>query len=579
MAYQLPSSDGRIAQPNDGDSIGNVFASWGVDFDTNRGSVTGSDPLKNVIDETDDADLNGYVAKYVEYSNKLFAVSNVVFKSDSGIDDDITDPASWSQDTASGTPTVSNVVTDAVEFDSLLLVVDGNDIVAFNNTSWSSWWQGTLGQSALSTGQRFFLKVGPDGNLYIVDNGNKIYRVTPAGVVTKTGQGTLDFSDRGWECTAMEMTSTRMFAAFYSRTGKEGAHIIEWDLGPQSISPNRIHKVGAERVQCIPIWEDVPYAVLSDGRIKYFNGERFVTYEGVRFPKFNNRSDSDWLHNNGWAIVDDKPHFLANPRTETPAQNQLQERVDNGANLHAGVWCLDPKVGLYNRYPLTNGTTDRGQTVVGEVGALFGLEHFKTKFLCSYSYINSSNTAPIDDTPGIFAHDSDISIARNGFLITPFVLSSKGSQLLEVYHNQLNSGESYDVYYRRYRQDEINLFGVWANSTTFHSTDDGTNVSTGDLLLISFGPGSGHYSRVANVERSSTVTVITLADENPNWSSGISGGVRVLNFKFMAKFDNTVSDWHEAAAPHLGTSRKIQMFIGFKQNAASNIRLDNVIIN
>src|SRR5690606_6790176 len=74
---------------------------------------------------------------------------------------------------------------------------------------------------------------------------------------------------------------------------------------------NRIHKMGAQAVWCIAIWNDTPIAVLSNGKVKYFNGASFVDFPGAQFPIGDGQLTEEFIHPNGWAIIDDLPHFLA----------------------------------------------------------------------------------------------------------------------------------------------------------------------------------------------------------------------------------------------------------------------------
>ena len=120
-------------QPNDGDSSGNIFATWGADFKTNRGSARVPTGLKNVFDTTDDADLDAYAGQFNEYDGKLWAISNELFETDvSAVSADITLTANWAQDVTASSPDPGATATDSVVFDSLLLVQDGVDIFAYN---------------------------------------------------------------------------------------------------------------------------------------------------------------------------------------------------------------------------------------------------------------------------------------------------------------------------------------------------------------------------------------------------------------------------------------------------------------
>jgi len=146
----------RWIQPNKGTSEGNVHATWNVDFDANRGHLHVSNPLKKVFDTTNDAQLTTTVAKFIEYDSKIFAISNYVFRASASVGSDITLSTQWSQDATSNTPDPGATVTDAVVFDGLLLVQDGNTIKSYNGTTWADWWKQPLVNPRSHKGNHLF---------------------------------------------------------------------------------------------------------------------------------------------------------------------------------------------------------------------------------------------------------------------------------------------------------------------------------------------------------------------------------------------------------------------------------------
>lgn len=557
-------------QRNDGDSFGNLYATWGADLETNKGSARVPTGLKNVFDSTDDADLTDSVAKYVEYSNQLWAVSDELFNT--ATDDvtaDITLTANWSQDVTASSPDPSASVTDAVVFDSLLLVVDGNDIVAYNGSTWSSWWQGTLGQSALSTGQTFILKVGPDGNLYITDSGKKIYRVTPAGVVSKTGVGTLDFSDRPFILRCATTTSTRIFYGTEDNEG-ENAVIIEWDMGTRSISANKLHPTGAKRVLCMGTWEDTPIAILSDGSIKYFNGSAFVNWDGARLPETKYAYADDAIHKNGFAVIDNLPHFLINPRLESSSDGVgYSTNTENNWFYPAGVYCLDPDIGLYCRYPLSDGVDQH--FMVQEVGALFARSHRKTKFFASYTVYPTPTTS----TSIIAAEDRENTLATTSWMIpTPFESLDEVMSKLKLIHRKLESGESIDLYYRFNDEPTIILDGNWLDTKNFNTTTTVTDIEKGWVAFMK--TGKYFLSTVSEIT-TGTTNQITFKDANSNITVGQASTFEFINFKHMGSLTNHQTEIDDLTIPDAKKSRQVWIWIVLNKVAGSTLELDYLV--
>lgn len=559
--------DRKWTQTNTGDVGGVLSHSWGVDLNENKGKVQVSNPLKNVFDEVDDTDLQNPVAKFVEYNSKIFAIANKVFKVTSTTGTDITLTANWSQDAVSGTPSPGATVTDAVVFDSLLLVQDGDDIKSFNGTSWASWWKTTLAQSALATGQKFILKVGPDGNLYITDGGNKVYRVTTASTVTKTGQGTLDFSSTTQILNCATTTSSRIWYGTEDSAG-ENAVIIEWDMGPQSISANKIHEMGVKRVLCMATWNDTPIAILSDGSIKYHNGVSFVDWKGAQLPRTNNQYHNSIIHKNGWAIIDNLPHFLINPTVDID-ETSIVEDTSNYWNYPAGVYCLDPELGLYCRYALIGST--KAQRQVSSLGALFARSHKNTKFFASYDFYNSSLSAKAV----IACEDKNNTIDVKGWLgFQPVDSYDEVIKKIDLLHKRLGTGDAINVYVRRFDTESILATGYWYSTTQFNTTDTITGI---DEDWFVFSKTVDNWSSTVQSYDDSTTSTVIFKDANTGVAQNDSAVLEFINFKKIASITNTTKEFDVATLTDTTKSRGVWILLELKQSAGNKIELDYII--
>ncbi len=562
----------RWLQQNNGTAQGNVHATWGVDFDANRGSVHVSNPLKKVFDTTNDAQLTTIVGAFVEYDSNIFAVSNYVFKTYSGPGNDITDSAEWSQDSKSNTPDPGATVTDAVVFDGLLLVQDGNTIKSFNGTSWADWWKTTLGQSSLTQGQPFVLKVGPDGNFYTTSGGNKVYRVTPTGTVTKTGEGTLDFSATEFVIINGTTTSSRIFYGTEDSEG-ENCAIIEWDMSPSSESANRIHRMGTKRVLCIATdSNDMVVAILSDGSVKYFNGNAFVDYPGMHLPKTKYQYANDVIHKNGWMIHDNMLHFAINPKVDID-EDVYDEVSSNHWYYPAGIYCLDPQVGLYCRYPFRDTTTNLPVPSIGSVGALFSRNHANTSFFSSYvRYLTSSTTRSY-----ITCEDRNNASATKAWLmLNPFEAYDSVINKITLIHKRLGTGDSVNVYYRRFDETPVRVSGYWTSTTTFNTTDSVTGIGEDWFVVSKIGVGAGYTSTVQSVE-SGTTSVITMKDANANVTLNDESVLEFVNFKKMATLTQKTIEWDELSIPDTTKSRHLWILLEITQAAGNEFELDYIL--
>ena len=578
-SFSIPDEKGRILQLNSGASLGNVFASYGVDFESNKGKIRVSSQVKKLLTNADDADFNGYAAAIVPYSTdgtngKLFAVSDKAFSTD------FTNPiGTWTKETVGNEPNVGNTVTDAVVFDGLTLVADATNINAWNGSTWTNnYWTSTLGQAALTSGQRHLMKVGSDGNLYIVDRGNKLYRVHPVDGATVTGQGTLDLSATNYRFQSMAATSTRLFIGAQDLGGGDGV-ILEWDMSPDSVAPNKIHKVGAQGVPCIAVWNDVAIAVLTSGKVKYFDNLKFVDYDNVEFPvPANFRLSDNFIHPNGWTIIDDLPHFLAMGRSAT--QNVPNSVKETDWAFPAAVWCLDPSIGLYPRFPIGTGEStqsDYGKPAMKEVGALFAYKagrQDETKFLCSYEYYLANGT----DVRSVLAYfDNANTQASRAWLATPFSMSFREAwKNLETFHKPMPTGCSIRVYTRTEDEDPVRFDGAYASTTQINTASIGYDIEKGDLAYIKMGPGSGQWIRIDAVEQSSGTTSITFESANTFAVAGNSAVLEIFKFRYMGTI--TSSDYTQMNVADTGIKRKRQFLFEFIQAANKEIEVDAILV-
>jgi len=575
--FTLPNDKGQFSQPNKGDSIGDIFMTYGIDLD--KGKMSVSSQVKKLVNNTDNADFGGYAASIGSYSGtgtqKIFAVSDFAFSADIA-----TPVGTWSKETAGTEPDSGNTVMDSAYFDGLFLVSEATDIKSWNGTTWASWWVTALGQSALASGERHLIWVGSDGNLYIIDDGVKVYRVTPTGTVTKTGNGTLDFSATQYQVTCAVTSSNRSWIGTIDANSEE-AVIIEWDMSPSASTANKLHKVGARSVICIAVWNDTPVAILSNGKVKYFNGVSFVDFEKqIQFPipeGYELQDDDDFIHPNGWAIIDDLPHFLVAGNVQTSLTSFAGTKL-GAYYLPSGVWCLDPNIGLYQRFALGSGLTtqeDYGQMRITNVGALYSLQSSDSKFLASYEYLDADGT----EKSTLVYHDAASTKPSRGFLMTTYQFNFRDLwKKVEMFHKKLATGEKLRVYYRNEKSDKIGKSGTWASTTKFNIVETGLDIGRGDVAFIKMGSGAGQLMRVDSVEESATVTSITFTEANSFVTANDLGTIDILNFRFMGEVTNTTEDYHFFGVPSQGKSRKTQFLFEFQQAADNTMELDFAII-
>lgn len=581
MAKQIIPNNKRWTQPNNGDAFGEIYASYGMDFFENEGRARVSRSLVKIIDQDDDLgtgdnQFDSYAHSIITDGSRYFAIGDDVFRT--GLSGQITASNNWSLDEESDVPSVGNTVSNAEYFDGNLLVADGDDIAAWGGSSWDDdWWTNTIGGTALQVGKRRFMKVGANGNLYITDDGNKVYRLPPNSTSqSESGNGTLDFSATDYEFTCMEPSASRMWIGYKSQDGNGG--IIEWDMSANASTANRIHKLGAIP-RCIAVWEDTPIAIMSDGRVRYFNGTQFVEYENVRLPKIYDRYEEDMIHPNGWDIIDGLPHFLIAGQKEASGTTYT-ENTQAPWIFPSAVYCLDPKIGLYPRFTLTNGLAtedDYSQPAVAAVGALTAfdtIDGYGTNFLCSYEVYDESKS-----THAILAYmDRNNSRDNKGYVALRPVEDPSGYKNIEIVHRLLESGNRIRAFYRQYDEDSVFTEGVWFSSTQFNTTDSVTGVEAGNIAWVKHGKGAGQFLRVESVTDNGTVKEIRFKDSNTSVSQNDDTTLEFINFKYMGDITNTTLDYHTLTFPTRSKSRKMTVLLEVTQLAETKNEIDYITV-
>ena len=595
MKFEFPYK-GAVDAKNEGDMYGAISYSRGIDFSTEPGRILNSPNALKLTNGNDLATFTAPVSAFAIYDQRWHGAATKIFRNASG--GDVNPTTTWSLDTTTSTPTIQNIEADMVYFDGSLRLsgVNTGDIYTTDGATWSSWWKGTLAQSALSTGDFVPLCVGPSGHLYILDNQQKVYYVTSTGTVAKTGGGTLDLSATGYRLQCMRATSTRIWLA--GRDTSDGKSVvIEWDASENEASANRIHRPGSNGVMSIVIWNDSPVLMLTDGTMRFFDGAAFYSLPGARLPAapagYVYRPDlvrtstidlsSFTMHPNGSAVIDELPHFLMAMTLRDSSNTNVRAQ---DPKYYAGVFCYDPEIGLYNRFPieLDPGTTGFGAnlpigTTTLTVGALQSAPSQKTSFIASCMVHIDGDTRAL-----IFSDDKSRSLAARGFFVlNPFVGNGRDLwQKVEVLCSKLkNSSDRILLKYRLGKSANLPFMatGTLTSSTTFTSTDtDFADVVEGDWVYISYGSGAGCTAHVSSITNNAGTYTVTLDESVVGYTSANAIEVIVDNFKRLATIDAQNTDYHDPAIANTESSHTFWLMVELRSAAGSVVELDKVIV-
>ena len=189
--FEFPNK-GEVTQLNNGEAFGSLHTSYGIDFSKEKGRIINSPNSLVHLSGYTTGTITGPVIGFAVKNSRWIGAADDVYR---GGDGEINDPSNgWAIDTSTSTPQCNYELSDVVVFNDDVLVsgiAGAGDIYLYNGSAWSSWWQGTLAQTGLSTVQLLAMRVSPKtGRLYILNGGNKVYNVTTAGTVkTECGDG------------------------------------------------------------------------------------------------------------------------------------------------------------------------------------------------------------------------------------------------------------------------------------------------------------------------------------------------------------------------------------------------------
>lgn len=579
--FSIPDDKGKLIQLNDGDTRGNIYSSFGMDFNE-AGKIKVNAPTKVFFDGVTEANLTNKLLGFVKYNtNKLLG-----FGAGDAYNLTVDTFSSYTVSIGDGSTDSSN--GDGVYFNSLALLSGTTTIYSTTNgTSFTNWWETTLGQSALvasSYDKPRLMRVGFNGNLYISDNGNKIYYHTGVGAPVKTGNGTIDISLTNELFTCMETSSTRMWIGTKNIGGE--ASLIEWDLSLGSETPNRVHKIGAEAVRAIVIHEDTPVAILSDGNVKIFDYKqgRFVDWEvmKIRVPK-GKKLAFNFIHRNGWDIIDGLPHIAITGQIDSTG-TKYERAAEQEWAMPSGIYCMEPEKGLYHRFSFGTGdygaagtTIDNyGEVAATDVGALVAVDSKTGKFIVSYETMLTDGTY----NPSVAYHINTDVQGGKGWLATTFAMSFREVwKKLDLFHKPLETGCKIKVYSRAENTAGKLLKGTWTSTTTFNALTTGLNIAEGNIALVKMGNGSGQWIKVYGATESDTVTTLTIDEANPKVTVGDYGTLEVFDFKYMGTIDDTQRDFHDLSVPQAESKRRRQFLFEFTQPAGTDIEVDYIIAN
>lgn len=529
--YQIPDKNKKLVQVNRGDSLGNLWATFNMDFDSSLGRIKVAPRLRINTDSVDDTDLTtptAFLRTSASNTDQYWALCGTVLFKTAG-----TNPtAGFTQDAIASSPTtLSYVCSDMVEFEGALVVSDTTDLNRLAAGTWdNAWWLSTLAQTALVSGIAHPLHVSLKSNLLLVGDGNNMH------IIDKNNNVRIArvILPNDFEITWIRSNYEGTWIGARNKFGREGK-VFFWDEYAENY--NRAYVVKSDIAFSGVMKDGVLFIINGEGQLLQFNGAGFT--EKAVLPIFgqaNKRWDDgtaprSLVHRNGMTVIEEKIHVLCYSRINDDSTKFME-------NFPSGIYVFDEERGLTHKYALT--LYDGSEIDYGAMSTITlpGAIVATTK---SQGLLLAGGTIPSDSTTflhAIFYRDVDDSINKRGHFITAVMESSAFEDvfqdLLASFKRLKNSGDKIVIKYRSIKNPNLPIegTGTWQSTSTFSTTQVLTNASAGDEAMIIRGKGSGATAKISSITEAGGTYTVTLAEA----ITGVAGTLRFL-----------IGDWTECA--------------------------------
>jgi hypothetical protein len=328
-----PSENKQWSQPNNSDLFGNVYATKNINFD-DEGYLKLSGRAVSLINEQLNANVDTAATTvfdsgtyFTQTSDKPFTIGGYPLGE--------TEPV---EITGANVP-AGSVMSDAIWFDNKLIVSENDDI---RYRSGTDWYDTNVVLSTTSLAQHpicsFVSKAG-----WVVANVNTLLlygdiSTTPTLVETLT-------IPADYMITSLAYFNQQIYIG---TRHQQGGKAVMYVWNGTGAAAQGAFEVDSYIIHDITVFQDSVVAFVSNGALLRFNGSGFTPL--AYFPIFNT------------------PYSLADYQNINHYHNCLKANDDvlyiqfsfsAGQNVYlnqpSGVWCYDPKVGLYHKYSYSIG--------------------------------------------------------------------------------------------------------------------------------------------------------------------------------------------------------------------------------
>jgi hypothetical protein len=571
---KIPGDTKTFIQTNRSNVLGNLWATFNIDLQSNLGRVRVGQKLKlNTKTGDTNATNLGLPVAFEAFDSRMFAAGGGrIFKNTTTA----SKPnllSAFVEDTSTGAPTTLNGYSDMTTFNNTLVVSAPTTVYSkpANGSGTGSWTDRTANLTSGTLHKT--CKFSKYDRLYVSDNQQDVKSCNTSWVWAAPGEDyALDLSDSS-DVGYISTIAASSELIWIGTTGNDvlgtgtpvNSAIFSWD----GISSKYLKKydIDASGVYAIKIIEDIPYAMDSRGRLLEFNGTGFK--EIGRLPLRENQYlassgsalPTEWyIHNNGIDVTQDGTIVVFIKNTNALNRGGASETINE--NLPSGVWEWSRDNGFVHKHSISllsitsSSNTDFGQNKLSSIGALKYAKVVPetaisiSSIICGATYYTDATTT----TSGIFAqapfpHDNSSypEGQKLGYIVTTWIdaggFKDTWAKIFARHRKLIDSSDQIILKYRTSESDPVQVTITWTSTTTFTTT---TNVSSyvGYEVEGIQGNGSGGLGHISSVSENAGTYTVTVDNAFTGATSG-TAKVRLQNWTKIGTLSGQVEEGGE----------------------------------
>lgn len=484
--------------------------------------------------------------------------------------------------------------------------VDQSDFEIFNSRLWSTTsnklYSRALGGAGLwtirdtlgSTGSHKLSYFTKYNRLYFIDDNTTISSIGTNDVVANSaGDYFIDLTTNIGIATTMTSNSQSIWIGSLKVDDNSSGYgvvgsILQWDGFSSQITQE--YKLQTAGCLAMVIYNDVPYAIDTEGRILKYTGYSFEEFARLPINRTlltqatkSTNIGGRFVHFNGMIATKNNTLLININNLNGDNTGNITE------NLPSGIWELDLNTRNFtHRSAFTysaNGSstiTDYGQNRIAIAGAI------KLNPLSSaattgrgtilagakyYTDATSTKSAIFIDSP--VNPTTNYEGQKRGYYVTTWFNSSevedKFERLWDVHKRFLTSTDKIVYKYRLIEEDPIQATITWTSTTTFTTTTDvsaygptatGFNGTSGGEVEVVQGTGSGSCTHISDISESGGTYTVTLDTA----VTGVTGTAKARFQKWIKLFPEVtgqIKSWEQMAILSNNTQIQIKCCMEF----------------